>query len=148
MSKFALVFILLCCGCATNIGRAFNNAFSGTPEEVVSAVKFVDKTMGKELRDKYEAVESASVTNPDGSVNHAAAENRFRDMAVLNAEIERWEALSEALAEYLGVSLDEADDASVKKADRRRKEFWESLMRGAKDLKEKINDDPAGKSTD
>lgn len=140
MFKYAPLVILLCAGCASNIGRAFSNAFVGTPEEVVSAVKFVDKRMGMELREKYAAIESSPVTNPDGSINHLAAENRFRDMADLNIEIERWEALSEALADYLGVDLDQPVDASIKKADAKRKELWEALFKSAKDLKEKMKD--------
>jgi hypothetical protein len=141
MKRLVLIIaILFCTGCATNVGRALSSAFRGTPEEVVAAVQFVDQKMGRELREKYDAVESSDVTNPDGSINHTAAENRFRDMADYNAEIEKWEELSQGLADYLGVSLDEPSDASEKRADKRRRELWSGLLKGAKEVIEGLEE--------
>lgn len=138
--RLLLLVTLLCAGCATNIGRALGTAFSGTPEEVVSAVQFVDQRMKRELREKYDAIESASVTKPDGSIDSVSAENRFRDMEFYNAELERWEDLSAALANYLGVSIQEDPNSSEKRADKRRKEFWEALLKGARESKDKLEE--------
>lgn len=139
----SLFFVLILTGCATNIGRAFSTTFNGTPEEVVSSIQFVNKSMRRELREKYEAIESSTVINPDGSVNLLAAQNRFNDMSFYHGEIERWEELSNALAMYLGVKLDEPADASEHLADKKRKDFWSSLLKGTKgiteELKEKTN---------
>lgn len=146
LNKLMLVVVLLCAGCATNIGRAMSTAFRGTPPEVVESVQFVNKSMKRELREKYEAIEAASVTNADGSINRIAAENRFRDMAFYHMEMERWDTLCEGLATFIGAKIEDPDTASEKAADKRRKELWSSLLKGTKgladQLKEKI-DDPA-----
>lgn len=132
---------ILLTGCQTGVGRAFSSAFTGTPKEVAESIHFVNDKMGRELRNKYAAIESARVTNIDGSVNAIAAENRFRDMALTHAEIEEWESLSEALADWAGIDLEENPSASERQADKRRRELWSALSKGAKDALEELRDD-------
>lgn len=141
MKKISLVLVLVCAGCATNVGRAFSTAFEGTPPEVVEWVQFADKKMGRELRMRYAAVEKSRVVNSDGSVNIEAAQNRFNEMASLNAELDHWENLCKAHADYLGVSLDEPLDESEKRADKRRKELFKAIYKGAQKAVEEIKDE-------
>lgn len=124
-------------GCAgTGLGRAWDQAWNGTPPEVVDAVQFMDRTMSKELREKYAAIEAADVTDPKtGLANREWAENRFRDLEATQAQIRRWKALSGALAAYLGVTLEEPIDFSTRQADLRREEFWKAIEDAARALK-------------
>lgn len=139
MKRFLLIIPLLCAGCATNVGRAFSMAFEGTPKEVVEYVQFSHDKMTRELKMRYTAVEQSYVTNPDGSVNRSAAEARFNEMSRLHTEIERWEDLSRAMAEYLNVDIEEPSDASEKKADERRKELFKAIYSSAqKAIKDQV----------
>lgn len=138
---YPLILVLLLPACSTGIGRAFSQATSGTPEEVVDSIKFIDRVMTEELRNKYQAIESARVTNNDGTVNLTAAEYRFRDLAEVHFQIEEWHRLSKYLADYVGVSLQESSDASEKAADKKRKEFWDALLKASKEaLKDYVNE--------
>lgn len=128
-----LIAFLACTGCATNVGRALSIAFKGTPPEVVETIQFVDEKMNRELRMKYEAIYDAPVMNSDGTLNRQAAENRFRDLAITHAEMERWDKLINALAEYNNIELDRNPSASEKAAEKRRKELWKALGESAKD---------------
>ena len=120
----------------TGVGRAWDQAWYGTPPEVVEAVQFMDKTMSRELRDKYAAIESATVTDPlTGQVNQEWAENRFRDLEATHADLEHWKALAKALAAYVGATLEEPIDFSTRQADIRRQEFWKSIQQAAEALK-------------
>ena len=137
MYKLLLVLVL-CTGCATNIGRALTSTFKGVDPATVEWVQFANKKMGRELKLRYVAVEQSRVTRDDGSIDIEAAQNRFHEMESLNSEIEKWEELCQAHANYLGISLNEPTDASEKRADERRRELFQAIYKGSKEaLKEK-----------
>lgn len=124
----------------TNVGMAWDRAWYGVDPEIVEAVQFVDERMNKTLRDEYNAISSARVTDSNGNVIVEAAENRFRDMAIVNEEIEQWRSLSKSLSEYLGVSLKDDPNEDVRRADEARRKFWKNLRKAAKEAIEDINE--------
>ena len=139
LAFFAIVAVaLMLAGCravvpfeGTGVGRAWNQAWFGTPPEVVEAVQFLDRRMREELEAKYQAIEEANVTDPKtGQVVQAWAEARFRDLQATHAELEHWNALVQALAAYVGADLKGGVSEAQAEADRKRQEFWGAVLKG------------------
>jgi hypothetical protein len=141
MKSFWLVVVLGLVGChsvppvkGTGVGHAWDQAIFGADEEHAKGLQFMYKKTGDLLAEKYEGVEKSAPIDPaTGEVNLEWATLRFKLMESLAADITTWEALSETVAEYSGVDLDEPADQAKKDARDRAKRFFKALKTGVKE---------------
>jgi len=125
----------------TGVGRAWDVAWWGVPEEIDTGVRFMNVTMMRELEAKYKAVYEAPVTNPDGSVNEEWAHARFLELESLNSELDAWQGLSEALSEYLGVNLGSTLPEELERTRERRRAFWRHILDNSRKKAEEFLDE-------
>lgn len=143
MKKLFLALALLAClpSCRsfyplseTGVGRAWDHALFGAEPEYVEALQFLYRKTGRELAEKYEAAEAASVVDPvTGRVDEEWANRRFRLMEQLALDIRTWKQMADTVAKYDGVSLEGPVDEAQAAAHRRAREFLRSLGYGFRD---------------
>ena len=136
--KYLLALVLVCVSCrsvppvqGTGVGNAWDQALFGADDAYVRGIQFMHSRTGSLLAQMYAAAEQGSVVDPfTGQVNLQWARTRFRLMEQYAMEIETWEKLSEAVADYSGAKLEGLPDASENAARNRARRFLESLRTG------------------
>jgi len=136
-----LTVVVLLCSCRsvvpfknTGIGNSWDHAVFGSQDEYVRVLQFMYEKTGRELLEKFEAVQSSHPLGPDGEVDLDWAKRRFELMEALALEIKTWEEMSETVAMYEGIDLSAPADESSRAARKRARAFLKALGHGLKEL--------------